>query len=81
MARTNTLRRIKQLETTGRNHYWTIANEAYQSGRITAEQRELYLNYIEAGNTIPPIMWIDTDTELMQVIRKLGIYPNSVWLD
>jgi len=26
-------------------------------------------------------MWIDTDTELMQVIRKLGIYPNSVWLD
>jgi hypothetical protein len=79
MSITTTLKRLERLETAGSNPYQAIADEAFEAKRITAEERDLYLNFIKESNSIPPIMWIDTDTELMLAIRKIGIYPNSVW--
>ncbi|MCH8517748.1 MAG: hypothetical protein LAT68_15615 [Cyclobacteriaceae bacterium] len=81
MPKVNTLKRIKRLESAGDETYLNVAHKAYQAGKITAEERALYLDFINNGNVIPIIEWVDMDPRLAQVLRKVSGYPVAAWAD
>lgn len=74
-------KRIARLESGTGEAYHQIAEQEYRAGRITAQEREIYLGYMkQTGGVIPPIAWIDWDSEFTSVLRKMGCYPDSVFL-
>lgn len=67
--------RLARLESGNESRYKKRADEAYQTGRITAEQRELFLKATDSGTVIPPDdIDTDVDGELAEVLRKLAIW-------
>jgi hypothetical protein len=82
MAKQTSIKRIERLEARSTDGHRLIADQAYRAGRITMPEREIYLSYMNTtGGVIAPIAWIDTDTAIMQVLRKIGCYPDSVWCE
>lgn len=73
--KTSHRKRLARLESVSESRYKKRADEAYQTGRITAEQRELFLRATDSGNVIPPDdIDTDVDGELAEVLRKLAIW-------